>query len=404
MLQCPTLKKMNKSLTILLSVLVLLLGLVFVHQPTQAQNSNQNTNRRIVVFTDDRVNKDAQEAIIKGTGGVIIKRLGLINAQAVYLPEQAEAALRVHPSVKRIDADVLVRATGKPAPPPQPSQTTPWGIDRVEADLAWSTNNGNGVKVAIVDTGIDLTHPDLASNIKGGVNTINSRKSANDDNGHGTHVAGITAALNNSIGVVGVGPVASLYAVKVLDRNGSGFLSDVIEGLEWAVTNGMQVVNMSLGTDSDIQSFHDAVVKVNQAGIVQVGAAGNDGAAVDFPGAYPEVIGVAAVQKNSDGTLSVASFTSRGGEVDLSAPGVSILSTYKGGSYATLSGTSMATPHVTGVAALVLTILPGTYDLNSNGSWDPAEVQNKLMATSENIGLDPTFFGSGLVRADLAIQ
>lgn len=397
---------MNKSLIILLSVLVLLLGLVFVHQPTQAQNSNQNTNRRIVVFTDEAVNKEAQEAIIKGAGGVIVKRLGLINAQAVYLPQQAEPALRVHPSVKRIDPDVLVRATGKPAKPApsQPPQTLPWGIDRVDADLAWLTTSGTGIKVAIVDTGIDLTHPDLASNIKGGVNTINSRKNANDDNGHGTHVAGITAALNNSIGVVGVGPVASLYAVKVLDRNGSGFLSDVIEGLEWAVANGMQVVNMSLGTDSDIQSFHDAVVKVNQAGIVQVGAGGNDGAAVDFPGAYPEVIGVAAVQKNSDGTLSVASFTSRGGEVDLSAPGVGILSTYKGGSYTTLSGTSMATPHVTGVAALVLTTLPGTYDLNSNGSWDPAEVQNKLMATSENIGLDPTLFGSGLVRADSAIQ
>lgn len=395
---------MNKSFTILLSVFILLLGLVFVHRSTQAQGSDQNVNRRIVVFSDDEVNSGAQEAIVKGAGGVIIKRLGLINAQAVYLPEQAEPALRIHSSVKRIDPDILVRATGKPTPPPQPSQTLPWGIDRVEADLAWSTTGGNGVRVAVIDTGIDLSHPDLALNIKGGVNTINSRKSANDDNGHGTHVAGTVAALNNSIGVVGVGPAVNLYAVKVLDRNGSGFLSDVIEGLEWAVNNGMQVVNMSLGTNSDIQSFHDAVIKVNQAGAVQVAAAGNDGAAVDFPGAYAEVIGVAAVQKNSDGTLSVASFTSRGPEVDLSAPGVDILSTYKGGSYASLSGTSMATPHVTGVAALVLTVFPGAYDVNGNGAWDPTEVQNKLMATAENIGLDPAMFGSGLVRADLAIQ
>lgn len=394
---------MNKSFIILLAVFLLLLGLAFVHNPIQAQNGNQNVNRRIVVFTDSVVNKDAQEAIVKGAGGVIIKRLGLINAQAVYLPQQAEAALRVHPVVKRIDLDVVVQATGKPAPS-QPPQTLPWGIDRVEADLAWPATSGVGVKVAIVDTGIDLAHPDLASNIKGGVNTINSSKTANDDNGHGTHVAGIAAALNDSIGVVGVGPAANLYAVKVLDRRGSGFLSDVIEGLDWSVSSGMQVVNMSLGTNSDIQSFHDAVIKVNQAGIVQVAAAGNDGAAVDFPGAYPEVIGVAAVGKNSDGTLSAASFTSRGAEVDLSAPGVSIFSTYKGSSYATLSGTSMATPHVTGVVALVLTTLPGAYDLNSNGRWDPAEVQNKLMATSENIGLDPTMFGSGLVRADLATR
>lgn len=395
---------MNKGLTVFLSVLVLLVGLIFVHNPTQAQSSNQNINRRIVVFTDDVVNQDAQEAIIKAAGGVIIKRLDLIKAQAVYLPQQAEAALKIHPSIKRIDPDVVVQATGKPTLSPQPPQTLPWGIDRVEADVAWSTTSGTGVKVAIVDTGIDLTHPDLASNIKGGVNTINARKSANDDNGHGTHVAGTVAALNNSIGVVGVGNTVGLYAVKVLDKNGSGFLSDVIEGLEWSVNNGVQVVNMSLGTNSDIQSFHDAVIKVNQAGIVQVAAAGNDGSAVDFPGAYVEVIAVAAVLKNSDGTLSAASFTSRGTEVDLSAPGVSVLSTYKGSSYATLSGTSMATPHVTGAAALVLTTLPGTYDLNSNGRWDPIEVQTKLMAASENIGLDPAIFGSGFVRADLAIQ
>ena len=189
-----------------------------------------------------------------------------------------------------------------------------------------------------------------------------------------------------------------------MERNGWGFLSDVIEGLEWSVTSGMQVVNMSLGTTSDVQSFHDAVIKVNQAGIVQVAAAGNDGSAVNFPSAYAEVIAVAAVGENSDGTLSAASFTSRGAEVDLSAPGVSVLSTYKGSSYTTLSGTSMATPHVAGAAALVLTTLPGTYDLNSNGRWDPVEVQSKLMATSENIGLDPALFGSGFLRADQAVQ
>lgn len=389
---------------LILLVFGFLLGLVLLTGNTRAGQSN----RRIVVFDDKVVNAQAKEAIIKGAGGVVTKHLKIINAVAVYLPEQAEAALKSDSRIKRVDPDVVVQATGisgkgKPSPA-QPPQTLPWGIDRVEADLAWLQTTGTGVRVAIVDTGIDLSHPDLQNNIKGGVNTINPVKSANDDNGHGTHVAGTVAAVNNTIGVVGVGNTASLYAVKVLDRNGSGFLSDVIEGLDWAVANGMQVVNMSLGTNSDVQSFHDAVIRVNQAGIVEVAAAGNDSGAVDFPGAYPEVISVAAVQKNSDGTLSAASFTSRGPEVDLSAPGVSILSAYKGSTYATLSGTSMAAPHVTGAAALVLTRPVGTNDTNGNGRWDPSEVQVKLQETAENIGLDTALFGSGLVRADLAIQ
>lgn len=394
---------MKKFLLLLIPLVAFFL--VVTVFPTQAQTNN----RRIVVFDDQVVNKPAKEAIIKGAGGVLVKHLDLINATAIYLPPQAEKALRVHPSVKRIDADVVVRATpangkGKPSPAPQPTQSLPWGVDRIEADQAWATSSATAVKVAIVDTGVDLSHPDLLANIKGGVNTISPRKSANDDNGHGTHVAGTVAAAYNSIGVVGVGHQASLYAVKVLDRNGSGFLSDVIEGLDWAVANKMQVVNMSLGTDSNIQSFHDAVSRVYQAGIVQVAAAGNDAAAVDFPAAYPEVVAVAAVQRNPDGTLAPASFTSKGVEVDLSAPGVGILSTYKGGTYATLSGTSMSSPHVAGVAALVLTRAVGTNDTNGNGLWDPDEVSARLKSTVENIGTDPTLYGTGLVRADWAVR
>lgn len=368
-------------------------------------------HRRIVVFSEN-VDDQTKESLIVRAGGQHLKHLRLINAASVLLSEAVEQHLRDHPEIKRIDDDVIVTATRvvsqrvrvSPTPTPQPAQVLPWGIDRIEADQAWATTSGAPVKVAIIDTGIQLNHPDLAANIKGGVNTIYPWRNANDDNGHGTHVAGTVAAINNSIGVVGVGPQISLYAVKVLGANGSGYLSDVIEGLDWAIANGMQVVNMSLGTSADIQSFHDAVARVHDAGIVDVAAAGNTGGAVDFPGAYPEVISVAAVQKNSDGSLSAASFTSRGPEVDLSAPGVSILSTYKGNTYATLSGTSMASPHVAGTAALTLTTSAGAYDVNGNGHWDPDEVETKLTSTAENIGLDTSLFGAGLVRADKAVQ
>ena len=159
---------------------------------------------------------------------------------------------------------------------------------------------------------------------------------------------------------------------------------------------------MSLGSSSDNETFHTAITKVYQAGITQVAAAGNNGGPVIYPAAYPEAIAVSA----TDSTNTIASWSSRGPEVDLAAPGVNIRSTYKDGYYKTLSGTSMATPHVAGTAALVLSTPVGTYDQNGNGKWDPAEVQSKLEATTDDLGTagKDDLYGSGLVRADRAIQ
>lgn len=217
-------------------------------------------------------------------------------------------------------------------------------------------------------------------------------KSGDDDNGHGTHVAGTVAAIDNTIGVIGVAPQVDLYAIKVLDRNGSGWLSDVIEGLDWAVANNMDVVNMSLGSSSDASAFRTAVQNANAAGLVQVAAAGNDsGGPVGYPAAYPEVIAVSA-STNSD---QIASFSSVGPEVDFIAPGASIYSTYKGGGYKTLNGTSMASPHVAGAAALVLSVEP---------AFTPADVKARLAATADVLsGLSTNQQGNGLVDAEEAV-
>ena len=365
--------------------------------------------RKIIVFKSGILNEPDREALVKKHGGVITKNLDLIEGKAVLLPPKVEAALAREAGVLRIDDDDEVFALAKPikverAPKPQPDEVLPWGVDRIDADLAWEITTADPVKVAIVDTGIDLTHPDLKDNIKGGYNAINSRKSANDDNGHGTHVAGIIAAIDNEIGVIGVGPKIDLYAVKVLDRNGSGYLSDVIEGLDWAIQNGMQVVNMSLGTPTYIASFEDAVKKVNAAGITQVAAAGNNGPddnTVTYPAKFAEVIAVTA----TNDTDTIASWSSRGSEVDLAAPGVSIYSTYKGSTYKTLDGTSMASPHVAGTAALVLTQTTKC-DSDLNGICSPAEVQQRLEATAEDLGAvgRDDLYGSGLVDAEKAVQ
>ncbi len=384
-------------------------GLVFF--VTQANNSAAQTKndggRKIIVFKAD-LNDAMKDKIIRQVGGAKLKNLDLINGKAVRVSKTGVEKLKTHPAVLRVDEDVIVKVLAKGGVlgsivSAQLSQVLPWGIDRVDAELVWPVGNtANPIRVGIIDTGISNNHPDLLANVKGGVNTINPKKNWNDDNGHGSHVAGTVAALNNTIGVVGVGPAIDLYAIKVLGANGSGFLSDVIEGIQWAVANNMQVVNMSLGTGSDIQSFRDAVIAAKNAGVVVVAAAGNSGGAVSFPAAYPEAIAVSA----TDSSDTIASFSSRGPEVDLAAPGVSIYSTYKGTSYATLSGTSMAAPHVAGSAALVLNTPVGAYDANANSKWDPNEVQKKLQDRARDLGTAgfDNLYGWGLVNAYNAVQ
>ena len=380
------------------------LALFVVQSAAEANNGGE---RKIVVFQTG-LNDAAKDEIIAHAGGAKLKNLDLIGAKAVWLPNRAATAkLAVSSGVVRVDEDVVVEALVKgqkgPAPAPQPVESLPWGVDRVDAELVWpSGNTADPIKVGIIDTGISNTHPDLLANVQGGVNTINPLKSWNDDNGHGSHVAGIIGALDNDIGVIGVGPAINLFAIKALDRNGSGWLSDVIEGIQWAVAKNMQVINMSLGTVSDVQSFHDAVIAAKNAGIVIVTAAGNNGGSVLFPAAYPEVIAVSATDQNN----VIASWSSRGLEVDLAAPGVGVYSTYKGASYATLSGTSMAAPHVAGSAALVLNTLVGAYDANLNGKWDPDEVQKKLQDRAVDLGAArfDILYGWGLVNAYAATQ
>lgn len=375
--------------------------------------------RKIVVFKDSVTGEGAQEQIVSQAGAAKIKHLRIVNATVVLATPASERALRARPEVLRIDDDAiahaLVKPEGKPtkpAPTPPP-ETLPWGVDRIDADLVWDAdgdltvdtgaNAGSLVKVAVLDTGIDLDHPDLKDNIKGGYNAINSAKSGDDDNGHGTHVAGIIAGVDNAIGVLGVAPKAHLYAVKVLSRTGSGYFSDIIEGLQWCMENDIQVVNMSLGSPSNVQSFKDAITATYNAGITLVAAAGNSGPGdntVEYPARYPEVIAVSA----TDSSDNIAGWSSRGPEVDLAAPGVSINSTYKGGGYKVLSGTSMASPHVAGVAALV--IASGVSDGNGDDRIND-EVRSILESTAENLSelnVPNSLYGYGLVDAYAAVS
>lgn len=349
-------------------------------------------NRRIVVF---KVKTDSfsRESAIRRAGAAVGDRLDIIHGISVKLTPEAEQKLKNNPYVERIDPDEKVLAVrhSQVVRPQVVSQATPWNITKIFATQAWSLAKGTNVEVGIVDTGISTSHPDLI--VVGGVNTINARRSYNDDNGHGSHVAGSACARDNNFGVVGVAPECSLYAIKVLNAAGSGFVSDIIEGIQWSVNKGIKVTNMSLGLGSNIQSLADAISAADQAGLVQVAAAGNNGPGQNttlYPANYGEVISVAATDSNDN----VPSWSSRG-KVDIAAPGVNIYSTYKGNKYATLSGTSMAAPHVTGVVALRKQLKPLA---------TPSELKTILQSNADPLPYDATTVGAGRVNAQKVVE
>lgn len=250
--------------------------------------------------------------------------------------------------------------------------------------------SGQGVNVALLDTGIDTSHPDLSANYQGGYDFVNNDPDPQDDNGHGTAVAGVLAAAENGIGIIGVAPRARLWELKILDANEEGSISNLLRGLDWAIAHHVQIVNMSLGTPDDNQALREGIEATARAGILMIAAAGNKGESVFFPAAYPQVIAVAA----SDRANHIAWFSNQGPEVELTAPGTKIISTALHGKYGVVNGTSFAAPHVAGVAALLF----------SAGLSDPQAVRRLLDSSADDLGLARQAQGYGLVDAERAYQ
>lgn len=277
--------------------------------------------------------------------------------------------LKADPDVLFVEPDYVVTAFAR-----QPAQSLPTGINRIDAELnpladIDGTDERVNVDVAVIDTGIDLTHPDL--NVYKNMNIIRPSRNANDDNGHGSHVAGTIGAKDNGIGAVGVAPGARLWAVKVLDSRGSGTMSNIIKGIDYVTqhANEIEVANMSLGCKCTSTALNQALTNSIAAGVTYVVAAGNsaEDSTTYSPANHPGVITVSAVAdydgktgglgkatcyKDVDDTF--ANFSNFGAPVDIAAPGVCIYSTWKDNGYSTISGTSMASPHVAGAAALYI--------------------------------------------------
>lgn len=305
-------------------------------------------------------------------------------------------AVRNDKDVVRVEEDGEMHALDlrREGQPDVLAQTIPTGVSQVKAPDAWQISQAKGIKVFILDTGIAPNHPDLVANLHEGKSFVTDESTTEDFHGHGTHCAGTVAATFNGIGVVGVAPYAYIHPVKVLSASGSGNWSWLIAGLDWVMEKkGARIASMSLGGGGAPQALADMCAAAYDNGVLLVAAAGNSGPGdntVGFPARYPHVIAVAAV----DSADIVANFSSRGPELEVSAPGVNVLSTTRNGAYGTMSGTSMACPHVAGVAALAW---------GSHRGYNNKQVRWLLNTFVDKVGdQDPLKYGKGRVNANNA--
>jgi len=353
----------------------------------------------------------AERALVEDLGGSVRATFRVVPAVTASLSEGALGALRSDARVASVELDGEVHALHLADTDTLAEVTNSWGVDRLDANLV--TTAGAGVGVAIVDTGSG-PHPDLpAAAARKNCLSGSCVDGGDDDNGHGTHVAGSVLAVQNSVGVVGVSHGATLFSYKVLNASGSGSWSGIIAALDDIVAYNatspavrIAVANFSLGSSSDPGATVKAAFDNTYAsGVLVIAAAGNSGNPrgkgnnVGYPARYSSVVAVAATDKSD----KRATFSSTGPDVGLAAPGVSINSTYLDGGYKVLSGTSMATPHVTGAAALVIGAGAVTDTSGVNGIAD--EVRALLNSTAKDLGSAgrDSSFGYGLVNPEKAV-
>lgn len=358
---------------------VLVLGLVgLVAPPTGAVAEQQ-----ALVRFEDGVSDTRARVVLGELGAVGLGTVYGTDVRVVRGPEGLVGELNAHPLVDHAEPDVVLETLL--ADPDDPRFDDQYAHQRIDSVDGWDIYPGSytstgGPTIAVVDTGIDTDHPDLATQI----DTENSRCFGSlcllgyeDDHGHGTHVSGIAAALtDNTTGIAGVAYNTRIMALKVCNILGSCFTSDVASAVRYAADKGAAVVNMSLGGESDSETLHDAMKYAEGKGVVLVAAAGNTGDDTKiYPASFPEVVSVAATDERDE----QASFSTENEDVELAAPGDDVLSTYTGGDYRELSGTSMASPHVAGLAGLLV---------GQNPDWTNDQVRKRMQDCSDDLG-DP---------------
>lgn len=326
---------------------------------------------------------EIDEQTISDAGAKIVKTLKHQPIAIIEANQETISRLEYASNITKIEKDQKIEVA---------AQRVNWGVKPIQIPIAWQTGyTGKGIKIAVIDTGIG-PHDDLS--IAERISFVRSEPSPNDLNGHGTHIGGIIAALDNGFGVKGIAPDAKLYSLKVFNEEGNGYTQDVLEAIDWAIEQQMDIINLSLTSEANLSAYENLVNLAYKKGILIVGAAGNATSTdvtvdnVKYPARYTNVIAVSSVDQSG----KKGYFSSIGPAVEVAAPGVNIYSTYVNNSYNILQGTSLATAFVTGHLALLKEAYP---HLNNT------QLRKMLVDTSTDLGprgRDPVF-GYGLIQA-----
>lgn len=386
---------MKKLFSLLFTALLLFMCGFFSPTSTPKAETQKNEyvpNQLIVKFKDSHSLNNIQN-FHKSVGAKVLSKDDTLGFEVVQFNkgtvQEKLKAYKNNPHVEYAEPNYYFHAFWTPNDPYFSSQ---YGLQKIKAPQAWDSQRSDpGVKVAIVDTGVQGSHPDLASKVIYGHDYVDNDDQSDDGNGHGTHCAGIAGALtDNDEGIAGVASQSSIYAVRVLDSQGSGTLASVAQGIREAADAGAQVISLSLGASSGGTALQQSVQYAWNKGAVIVAAARNAGnTKPNYPAYYSEVIAVASTDQSDKKSY----FSTYGSWVDVAAPGSSIYSTYIGDSYETLSGTSMATPHVAGVAALL-----------ANQGFNNTEIRQIIEMTADKISGTGRYWTNGRINADKAVQ
>ncbi|NLN61447.1 MAG: S8 family serine peptidase [Myxococcales bacterium] len=357
--------------------------------PAKAKPGVDYDRQEMLIRFKANMSPKGQEAIQK-LGARLLEKLSRIDVSRIKLPnnltvEQAMAQLSKLPFVEFVEPNYIQKAVAWA--PSDPHWNRQWGMTNANVAGAWGVETGKKTTViAIIDTGVDVNHPDLKMKMVPGYNFVHENTNVTDNDGHGTHCAGVAAALaNNGVGVAGVCSNCAIMPIKALD-NGSGLASDVARGIIWATDNGAKVISMSLGGYFPSFTQQQAIEYAASKGVILIAAAGNDNIDMPhYPAYYDNVISVGAINSSN----RRASFSNYGNWVDVAAPGETIYSTMPKGGYANMNGTSMATPFVAGLAGLLVSRM-GT-------SATPKNVRAAIVNTAVSVGT-----GLGKGRVDMA--